>query len=77
MEAQKVIGNLIWVDSDRVSGSPCFYGTRVPIEILFDYIEGGDTIEEFLVSYPGVSRVQVLGVIALSRKGVEQIIEAA
>ena len=41
-----------------MSGAPCFAGTRVPIQNLIDYLEGGETIEEFLDDFPSVSREQ-------------------
>ena len=43
-----------------MSGAPCFAGTRVPIQNLIDYLEGGDSIEDFLEGFPGVSREQVI-----------------
>ena len=42
------------------SGDPVFRGTRVPFQILLDYLEGGDTLDEFLEQYPGVSREQAI-----------------
>lgn len=42
------------------SGEPVFRGTRVPFQILLDYLEGGDTLDEFLEQYPGVSREQAI-----------------
>jgi uncharacterized protein (DUF433 family) len=76
-EAEKVIDDLVWQDAGRVSGAPCFYGTRVPLSILFDYIEGGDSLDEFLSGYPSVSRDQAIGVIRLSKRGIDQLLEAA
>ena len=43
-----------------MSGAPCFRGTRVPIQNLIDYLEGGDSIDEFLEDFPTVSRDQVI-----------------
>ncbi len=43
-----------------MSGAPCFAGTRVPIQNLIDYLEGGDSIEDFLEGFPSVSREQVI-----------------
>lgn len=43
-----------------MSGAPCFAGTRVPIQNLIDYLEGGDSIEDFLEGFPSVSREQVV-----------------
>ena len=64
----------IWVNSRRVSGAPCFRGTRVPLQSLFDLIEGGETIDQFLELYPSVTRQQVLAVLDFA--GV-QILECA
>lgn len=41
---------------DILGGTPVFRGTRVPIQALFDYLEGGETLEEFLQGFPSVSR---------------------
>jgi uncharacterized protein (DUF433 family) len=41
---------------DILGGTPVFRGTRVPIRALFDYLEGGDTLEDFLAGFPTVSR---------------------
>ena len=41
-------------------GVPVFRGTRVPVQMLFDYLEGGDTLEDFLEGFPTVSRALVL-----------------
>jgi uncharacterized protein (DUF433 family)/predicted nuclease of predicted toxin-antitoxin system len=43
-------------DRDILGGTPVFRGTCVPLQALFDYLEGGDTLEEFLDGYPSVSR---------------------
>jgi uncharacterized protein (DUF433 family) len=50
------IESVIVQDSEIPSGDPVFRGTRVPFQILLDYLEGGDTLDEFLEQYPGVSR---------------------
>ena len=42
------------------SGEPVFRGTRVPFQTLVDYLEGGETLDEFLTQYPGVSRDQAI-----------------
>ncbi|HEX4121539.1 MAG TPA: DUF433 domain-containing protein [Verrucomicrobiae bacterium] len=42
-------------------GAPCFASTRVPVRALLDYLEGGDTLDEFLEQYPTVSRKQAVG----------------
>jgi uncharacterized protein (DUF433 family) len=43
-----LLDQLVWVDPERLSGEPCFKGTRVPIQALIDHIEGNATLEEFL-----------------------------
>ena len=51
---------LITIDPEIVSGTPVFYGTRVPIQNLLDYLSTGETIETFLDHFPSVRREQVL-----------------
>jgi uncharacterized protein (DUF433 family) len=43
-------------DPNILGGTPVFRGTRVPIQVLFDYLEGGETLEDFLEGFPTVSR---------------------
>lgn len=71
------LSNVISIHPQRVSGKPCFAGTRVPIQNLFDYLEGGETIEDFLEGFPGVTREQVIAVIELAQKQLNQYLEAA
>lgn len=49
-----------WVSADRLSGAPCFTGSRVPIKALFDYLEGGDSLDTFLEDFEGITRQQAL-----------------
>ena len=65
--AKMDVKELVEVDPEKMSGTPVFTGTRVPIKHLFDYLEGGDTLEIFLDDFPTVTREQVLGVLELSR----------
>jgi len=50
------IVNVIVKNPDILGGTPVFRGTRVSIQTLFDYLEGGETIEDFLEGFPTVSR---------------------
>ena len=59
----------IWVNPERMSGAACFYGTRVPIQNLFDYLEGGESLDEFLEGFTGVTRVQAIAVLESARTG--------
>ena len=52
--------SVIIQDPEILSGEPVFRGTRVPFQTLLDYLEGGDTLDEFLEQYPGVSREQAI-----------------
>ena len=47
-------------DREVMGGTPCFAGTRVPIQTLLDYVEAGDSIDEFLTDFPAVKRAQVI-----------------
>ena len=53
-------GRVINIDPEILGGTPVFYGTRVPIKNLFDYLETGDSIDSFLDEFDGVSREQVI-----------------
>jgi uncharacterized protein (DUF433 family) len=48
--------NVIVKDRETLGGTPVFRGTRVPIRNLFDYLEGGETLEDFLQGFPTVTR---------------------
>lgn len=54
-------------DPEIMGGTPCFAGTRVPVQTLIDYLEGGDTIDEFLDDFPTVSREQVLHALEIAK----------
>ena len=47
-------------NSDVMGGTPVFCGTRVPVQTLLDYLEGGESIDDFLAGFPSVSREQVI-----------------
>ena len=51
---------------DVLGGTPVFKGTRVPIRALFDYLEAGRTLDEFLDDFPSVKKSQAIGLIKLS-----------
>ena len=54
-------------DPEILSGTPVFVGTRVPLQSLFDYLEGGDTLDEFLLQFPSVRREQAIAALDLAR----------
>ena len=57
---------LVHTDPGILAGTPVFHGTRVPVQSLFDYLEGGETLDEFLDQFPSVSKRQVLAVLDLA-----------
>jgi uncharacterized protein (DUF433 family) len=60
-----MIADIITISPEIQSGTPVFSNTRVPIKNLFDYLKGGDTIEEFLNDFPSVQKQQVLTLLDL------------
>jgi len=56
-------------DPEILSGTPVFVGTRVPVQSLFDYLEAGDTVDEFLRQFPSVRRDQAVAALELARDG--------
>jgi len=62
------IKDVVDVNPERMSGAPCFTGTRVPISHLFEYIERGETLDEFLRQFPSVTRVQALAALEMSKE---------
>jgi uncharacterized protein (DUF433 family) len=65
---------IVKIDPNIMSGTPCFAGTRVPIQNLIDYLEGGESIEDFLKGFPSVKREQV---IAFLEQAKERVLTAA
>ena len=59
---------VIEINPEKVSGMPVFTGTRVPIKNLFDYLEGGDSLEDFLEGFPPITREHAIAVLKLAEK---------
>ena len=57
-------------DPDISGGTPVFRGTRVPVQSLFDYLEGGETVDQFVDQFPSVSKEQALAALDLARDSV-------
>ena len=64
------MNSVIKIDPEIMSGTPCFVGTRVPIQNLIDYLEGGDSIDEFLEDFPSVRRDQVISFLEEAKESV-------
>ena len=58
----------ISIDPEVMSGTAVFAGTRVPVQNLFDYIEGGEDLSEFLDDFPSVSKETALAVLEMAKK---------
>jgi uncharacterized protein (DUF433 family) len=56
------------IDPEIMSGTPVFAGTRVPIQNMFDYIEGGEDLSEFLDDFPSVTKEAALSVLEMAKK---------
>ena len=59
---------------DVLGGTPVFTGTRVPIQTLLDYLEGGESIDDFLDGFPSVSRDQIISFLEMAK---DRLIETA
>ena len=66
-EQRRLFDEIVWVDPDRMSGEPCFTGTRVPVQALIDHIEGNSTLDDFLNGFPSVTREQAIRFIELAK----------
>jgi uncharacterized protein (DUF433 family) len=73
-EQRSKLDDAVWVTPQRMSGKPCFRGTRVPVQSLIDFLEDGETIDDFLKLYPAITRQQVLAVLDFANG---QILECA
>ncbi len=56
MNLKSALNKYVTVSSDILGGTPVFKNTRVPIKILFDYLQGGENLQEFLDNYPTVKK---------------------
>lgn len=73
---------LITIDPEILGGQPVFKGTRVPVETLFDHLEAGVSLDQFLEDFPSVSREQAVATLEianklLTSKNIAQLYEAA
>ena len=61
------LSEIVHSDPDILDGTPVFVGTRVPVQSLFDYLEGGETLDEVLRQFPSVRRDQAISTLDLAR----------
>lgn len=62
------ISTVVHSDPDLMGGTPVFVGTRVPVQSLFDYLGGGETLDEFLMQFPSVKREQAIAALDFARE---------
>ena len=58
---------LIWINPGRMSGAPCFYKTRLPIDSLFENLEDGVSLDEWLDAFPDILREQAQAVLEYAK----------
>ena len=68
---------LITTSADRLSGTPVFAGTRVPVQTFVDYLEEGDSLDDFLADFPSVSREHAIAVLELAKSALLAKVVAA
>jgi uncharacterized protein (DUF433 family) len=66
IEQRKALAEVITVDKEVMHGTPCFANTRVPVKTLVDFLETGESVDDFLAVYPYIPRRQVLSFLELS-----------
>ncbi len=62
------MSSVVSCDPDILGGTPVFVGTRVPVGTLLEYLEGGDTLADFLEDFPSVTHAQAVAVLELARQ---------
>jgi uncharacterized protein (DUF433 family) len=70
----KSLEQVIWVDPERMSGIPCFAGTRVPVQALLDHLEAGATLDDFIEGFPSVKREQAIAFLEMAK---DQLVRCA
>jgi uncharacterized protein (DUF433 family) len=69
--------SVVHSDPEILGGTPVFAGTRVPMQNLIDYLAAGDSLEDFLHSFPTVSREQAVAALEYARDALEKLARAA
>lgn len=68
---------VINVDKEILGGTPVFFGTRVPVKNLFDYLKNGEPVSEFLSDFPAVKAEQVNSILIISNKLLDNLSKVA
>jgi uncharacterized protein (DUF433 family) len=62
------IQDIVNIDKEILSGQPVFMGTRVPVDSLFDHLEAGISLDEFLDDFPSVTKEQAVGLLEIANR---------
>ncbi len=68
LHKKHLIGGVITIDPEIMSGTPCFKGTRVPIQNLFDHVRAGHPLDDFFEGFPRVTHEQVMKVLEMAEE---------
>ena len=66
-ERTSALAGVVTIDKEVLHGTPCFANTRVPVQTLIDFLETGETIDDFLAVYPSIPRQHVFSFLELTR----------
>jgi uncharacterized protein (DUF433 family) len=66
-EKRAALADVVTIDQEIMHGTPCFTGTRVPVQSLLDFIEAGDTLDQFLQAFPRVQREQAVRFLEMAK----------
>lgn len=66
-EKRAALADVVAIDQEIMHGTPCFTGTRVPVQSLLDFIEAGDTLDQFLQAFPRVQREQAVRFLEMAK----------
>jgi uncharacterized protein (DUF433 family) len=67
VEQKTSLAAAVTIDQETMHGIPCLTGTRIPVQTLIDFLETGESIDDFLAVYPYIPRQQILASLELSR----------
>lgn len=67
-EKRAALADIVTINKEIMHGTPCFSGTRVPVQTLLDFIEAGDTLDKFLHAFPRVEREQAVQFLEMAKE---------
>ena len=75
-ERRNALAAVFSVNKEIMHGTPCFAGTRVPVQTLLDYLENGQTIEQFFTDFPRVKREQVIQFLQFAKEQLAECVSS-